>query len=265
MPEIVGMCFNSWLRNNPTWEVVFLDDNNLHTYIDFKSELDLNREEIPLQAQSDIIRINLLKKYGGVWVDATCYCAKPLDSWLPNNLESGFFAFNRPNTDRMISSWFLAAVPNNELIRSYCNATNSFWQNSPPSKLVTKKGKKSLTQYFFFKALSSRPAYWHNSAVKNWVGFSNYFWFHYLFEHLYTSDSIFKSIWDKTPKVSANIPHTLLHYGYSKAASEEIKNEIRNPTAPFFKLNWRIPIHQNSGSTLSTLVNEDKIIRDRQI
>lgn len=261
MPEIVNMCFNSWVRNNPTWEVVFLDNHNLYEYIDFRAELGLERKRIPLQAQSDIIRVNLLKKYGGVWVDSTCYCNKTLGSWLPEKMGSGFFAFNRPNTDRMISSWFLAANPNNNLIHSYCNGTNAFWLENPPKKVVNRQDKKSLLEYITLKLFASNPAIWHNPFVRKQIRFSHYFWFHYLFEYLYLKDSQCKSIWDQTPKISANIPHKLMHFGLSVKANEEIKNEIENPAAPFYKLNWRVEPNQDPESTLNILINKDKLRR----
>ncbi len=264
MPEIVEMCFESWLRHNPTWEVVFLDDTNLEKYIGFRSELNLNRDDIPLQAQSDIIRINLLQKFGGVWVDSTCYCNQPLDNWLTDKLSSGFFAFNRPNTDRMMSSWFLAAFPNNDLVKSYCDATNAFWQINPPEKVLKKRDKKNLIELVSMTFLASYPAFWHKLIVKKRLSFSHYFWFHYLFEHLYKTDKTFYSIWDETPKFSANIPHKLMHFGFNSKASTDIRNEIKTPTAPFFKLNWRITTNQEADSTLNILITQDKLKRDRQ-
>ena len=185
MPEMVRMCLKSWQRHNSSWEFIFIDNKNLNEYIDFKTELKLNREKIPLQAQSDIIRINLLNKFGGVWVDSTCYCTKPLESWLPKNLDSGFFAFNRPNTDRMISSWFLAAVPNNYISNAYCKASNLFWQNNPPLKVIKKNDKKSILEFVLFKSLAAKPALWHTSFCRKHLRFSHYFWFHYLFVPIY--------------------------------------------------------------------------------
>jgi hypothetical protein len=56
--------------------------------------------------------MELLRRHGGVWADATCYCLQPLAEWLPSKLApAGFFAFDRPAPDRMLASWFLAAQP----------------------------------------------------------------------------------------------------------------------------------------------------------
>ena len=258
MPEIVKMCYKSWQHHNPNWEIVFLEDNNLNDFIDFKSELNLYREKIPLQAQSDIIRINLLNKFGGVWVDSTCYCTRSLDSWLPKYLDSGFFAFSRPNTDRMISSWFLAANKNNHLVETYCTATNLFWRNNPPLKVMNKNENKTFLESILFKFLTSKPANWHTPFIKNNFSFSHYFWFHYLFEHLYKRDAAFKEAWDSTKKVSANLPHKLMHHGFAVEPNEEIKKEISQPEAPLFKLNWRIPMDNSQNTTLGFLLEHER-------
>jgi len=39
------------------------------------------------------VRILLLHEFGGIWVDATLLCNRPLDEWLPSTMTEGFFAF----------------------------------------------------------------------------------------------------------------------------------------------------------------------------
>jgi len=106
-PDIVRSCYQSWEKHNPEWELNILDENNLEYYVNIKSIVCDNYSTITPQALSDIVRINLLNKYGGVWVDATCYCCKPLNSWLPQYSTAGFFAFDlfKPGKDRLISSF----------------------------------------------------------------------------------------------------------------------------------------------------------------
>jgi mannosyltransferase OCH1-like enzyme len=43
-----------------------------------------------------LARLCLLRTHGGVWVDATVFCRRPLDEWLPEHAASGFFAFANP-------------------------------------------------------------------------------------------------------------------------------------------------------------------------
>lgn len=107
-PETVKRCAATWQRHNPTWDICFLDSTSAAEKVTLPPAVKtLN---LPLPALSDVIRICLLKKYGGVWADATLWCTRPLDDWIEAVCNpSGFFAYEKPGPDRPISSWFLAA------------------------------------------------------------------------------------------------------------------------------------------------------------
>ncbi len=80
-PFVVRKCIESWVKENPGWEVNFLDKDNLGEYV----VLNLREEKLvnlPLPHQSDLVRLQLLSKYGGVWADATTLCMRPLDDWI---------------------------------------------------------------------------------------------------------------------------------------------------------------------------------------
>ena len=101
-PDIVKKCWASWEKYNPDWQLVLLDESNLEQYVPVQEIIGENREYISRNHLSDIIRINLLAKYGGVWVDATCFCCVPLDKWLGRYATSGFFAFGSPNRNKLL-------------------------------------------------------------------------------------------------------------------------------------------------------------------
>lgn len=91
-PRLVAQCLQTWRDHNPGWDVQVLDAATLPAEV----TLDDLPDDISLQALSDVLRLRLLRRYGGVWVDATAYCVRPLDDWLPPRLSSGFFAFTLP-------------------------------------------------------------------------------------------------------------------------------------------------------------------------
>ena len=202
--EIVKMCVNSWKYYNPDWNIVLIDDNNLINYVNLKNYIpDIDNKSIEKCHLSDIIRSILLKLYGGLWVDATTFCNKPLNDWLPNYINEGFFAFDKPGPDRLISNWFLYSEKNNYIIDKWCN--------------------KTLEYYII-----------NNKA-------HTYFIHHYLFGNLYKSDKIFKEIWDKVPKLSANGngPHYLQEQGMFNNISIQNKLDIDNKITPFYKLTYK--------------------------
>ena len=83
----------------------------------------------PREALSDLVRLELLHRYGGVWGDATTVCAKPLDGWLNQYARHGFFAFDRPGPDRMISTWFLAAHKGSYIVERWRDAAARYWRD----------------------------------------------------------------------------------------------------------------------------------------
>ena len=101
-PPVVQKCYQSWRKHHPYWNIVLLDQNNVKQFfslVEHLPHLDLYNTSSSKQitAFSDIIRFGLLYHYGGVWVDSTVYCHKPLMPFLWNiPSSSGFFAFTAP-------------------------------------------------------------------------------------------------------------------------------------------------------------------------
>jgi len=219
-PYIVKKCLLSWKLKNPTWNIVELDDDNLYKYINIEEEIpNLKNKKIKIPAYSDIIRILLLAKHGGCWCDATTYCNQSLDNWLHKNISTGFFAFDKPGKDRLLSSWFLYSEVDNYIIKKWKEITIIYWKN-------------------------------HDEM-------NHYFWFHYLFGDLYNSDNEFKNMFDLTPTISANEPHFVQYKGLLKIVSDEVKNHIDEIKIPVYKLtHWYDTKQYNENCNLYYLLQK---------
>lgn len=239
-PLVVRKCYESWVKHNPGWEIILLDENNIADHMPQSYNGATN------QALSDILRINLLAKHGGIWVDATSFCNKPLDEWLYDHMSSGFFAFNSPGPDRMISSWFIASEKYNYISSTYQNMVNVYWKENPGMVYIENSRWK---KYNKFLERRSRKI-WFSFFVTNVLKVYPYFWFHFLFENIYLRDSSFKEMWDATPKFSADIPHKLQFDGLFKPITEEIKAEIDNKISPVYKLSWKLEQPENIEGTV---------------
>jgi hypothetical protein len=202
-PPIVKKCLSSWERNNPGWEFRCLDATSIERYVGLGQHIDLNRQSLTAPSLSDILRILLLREFGGVWVDATLCCNRPLDEWLTGVMAEGFFAFAAPGPDRPLSSWFLSAASDNYLISSWCRRTLEYWSNRPDS--------------------------------------NDYFWFHHLFRDMCESDRVAMEKWTRVPKVSADGPHALQLRGLMHHPSERRMIESIDWATPVFKLTHRLP------------------------
>lgn len=80
-PEICKACYNSWVENNPEWTVIMLCDDNMEKYIPVREWNRISRH-LTKNKQSDLIRLYLIGRYGGVYTDITNYCIAPIDHWL---------------------------------------------------------------------------------------------------------------------------------------------------------------------------------------
>lgn len=228
-PIEVKKCYESWVNNNPGWEITLLDENNMGQYMPHTKALYTK------QALSDVLRINLLGKHGGVWVDATCFCVKPLDEWLPGYMGTGFFAFERPAPDRMLSSWFLASHKYNYITTTYQNKVNAFWAENTGIELI----EDTRWNFIYKQLLKLNPQIWFSSLFTKVLRVHPYFWFHYTFAYIYLRDANFRELWDTVPKFSADIPHRLLFAGLFKPVTEELKKEIDQKISPVYKLTWK--------------------------
>jgi hypothetical protein len=246
-PLVVTKCYDSWLRHNPGWNLVLLDENNYRDYVSIESG------NFTRQAEAENIRINLLAKYGGVWADATCYCNKPLDNWLHDVMPEGFFAFDRPGPDRMISSWFLAACTDNYIMDALQRSFTDYAIQNPRVKYIGDSKWRFLEK----RLLKYDQEVWFSTFVMKVLKAKPYFWLQYVFQKIYLTDLKFKKMWDATPKISADIPHSLQIAGLFNPLNDTIKAEIDNKVSPVYKLTWKFePAQYKSGTIMEYLLNE---------
>jgi mannosyltransferase OCH1-like enzyme len=197
-PDIVRFCVASWTDMNPGWDVVLLDGAAAHRVLP-RAGL---RADISVNHYSDILRTELLVREGGVWADATCLCAAPLDHWIGMVFQQAdVFAFDRPGRDRAVSTWFLASVPRAPLMCRWNEDQKAYW--APPRRAA--------------------PPYYASHA---------------LFEHLVRFDPRMRSAWAEVPKISAEPPHRLQRVlAAGRAATPEDLGIIR--ASPVHKLTWK--------------------------
>lgn len=203
-PPIVQACIKTWQVQNPGWVIHTLDTKTLSNYLDPATLVPFTTKSLPPEALSDVIRILLLERYGGVWVDSTVYCLQPLDSWLPERVTSGFFAFANPGPDLLLSSWFLAAAKGNYLVQEWHRLVFNYWaQHKEPDQ---------------------------------------YFWFHQLFAEACAADSFFREAWQATPTLSAVPPHHYLPYEkLALPLSPYDRTFLDTPSTPVLKLTHKLP------------------------
>ena len=69
IPGYLRLCIKTWKKFLPDYEIKILDYKNVKDYIGEKLFSIITYKKMTLQAQSDAIRVALLKKFGGIWMD----------------------------------------------------------------------------------------------------------------------------------------------------------------------------------------------------
>ena len=255
-PFLIKKCWETWKDKNPDWKVIFLCEDNLSEYINLDLKHNPKLSRLGKNKQANLIRLKLLGEYGGVWVDATTFCVQPLNSWLQDYFDSGFFAFCNPGKDRLMSSWFLASNKNHPIVLKLYQQLFSYLTDDNYRDV-----NKSLLMRSFKKILcrnTQTTKYWfHPLFTKVLKLYPNYN-FHYLFTELVRNDYECERLWNETPKLSADVPHKMMKIMHSPL-SKRIKQDIDNKADLVYKLNWKKYNKQpvNSQSTIYYLLQSN--------
>ncbi len=243
-PEVVKKCFESWHEQNPGWNVVMLDKASASEYVDLGSLIGANYGRLTVQKRSNLLRLNLLARYGGVWADATCFCNQPLDGWIHDYMKSGFFVFRDPGRGRIMSSWFMAALPGNHLVSSFGHQHNEYWRtNSFPDQKT--KFRKFLVRLFrvMIGKHTDRQDYWLSFLARRILRIHPYFIIHYHFAYHVRRDKQSKMIWDHIPYFNAGPAKILRKRLLGVEMSSKVQNASAEAISPMSKLTWKKSLH----------------------
>lgn len=102
MPEMVKKCYAQLNRMKEQSEVILLSRENLNDYVTLPQFVydKVSSKKITITHFSDIIRFALLYLYGGFWVDATVWIAKPFPMEV---LDSRYWTVRNPQPKYTIS------------------------------------------------------------------------------------------------------------------------------------------------------------------
>ncbi len=100
LPPIVRCCYNSLKQNAGRYKIVFIDEKNFSNYVDIAPHImdKFRAGKISPAHFSDVVRINLLERHGGLWLDSTILVTEPLENHR-NLLELPYFT-QRFNTEK---------------------------------------------------------------------------------------------------------------------------------------------------------------------
>lgn len=198
-PEVVRTCALSWQRQNPSWDISFLSEADLPALIPGFAEMV---EGIQVRTdRSNIARLALLGCHGGVWADATLFCARPLDDWLPPYASTGLFIMSKPRPYRLFDIWFMAGAAGNPAFENWLEIVLDY-------------------RHRFRRT-------------------HHYYWTEYLFELLGKYRPNIMALWDRVPALSAMGPLIVGGVATDRTAPREVFDFIDANVVPVHKLSHK--------------------------
>ncbi len=200
-PELVQRCYASLQKNLPDRQIILLTQDNYRQYITLPDYIEEKAAKgiIPKAQYSDLLRLELLIRHGGTWIDSTVLCS---GGQIPGYmLDSDLFVFQtlKPGLDGQatrISNWFITARTDHPILL--------------------------LTQALLYD-------YWKKNN-----GLVDYFIFHHFFE---LAIEAYPDAWAQVVPFSSSVPHILLlrlFEDYDAAVWQAVQQ-----MTPFHKLSYK--------------------------
>jgi hypothetical protein len=125
VPAIVEQCLATWRRHAPDHEIRLVDKATAAAWLRSADEARI-LDALPAYRQADWLRLQLLNRHGGIWIDGSTLLTQGLD-WvhvLNDELGGGVVGFyiDRYTTDParpMLENWFIAAPPADPFIAAW--------------------------------------------------------------------------------------------------------------------------------------------------
>ena len=145
-PEVVQICYASMKRHLTDREIIVITEENINQYVAFPEYIQRKYKEgrIPYAQFSDLLRLELLIRYGGTWIDSTVLCtgfklqdsstseaAKPITGSMFLDGDLFFFQFLKKGETRFlgISNWFITATTNQKVLLILRDMLYQYWRD----------------------------------------------------------------------------------------------------------------------------------------
>lgn len=186
-PRIVQKCIDSLQQYSGNAKLVIITEENIGNYITLPTYIIEKWKSgfIPNAQFSDILRVFLLCKYGGIWLDSTVML---FDEIPKEYLKEDLFFFQTSfldNNDPGISNWFIySKYSNNPLLLDLKASLLNFW-----------KRNKRLSDYYIF----------HD------------------FVSILAGSDKYRNYWRKIPYINNVAPHVLQKELFEKYSDSRLK------------------------------------------
>lgn len=142
-PELVQSCIRKVSSSYPEYKKILIDEFNLFKYVNIDESVIKKWKAgvISNTAFSNIVRLEVLIKYGGIWMDATVLCTGlSLPSYMTDSSLFVYSSWKWISGDvRPVSTWLIAANKEHPILMAVRDCLVKYWND-----------KDELVTYFVF-------------------------------------------------------------------------------------------------------------------
>lgn len=146
-PDIQKACLKSLhdTFDNTDREIVVITEDNMSDYVEFPDFImeKYKKGIISKTHLSDLLRLELLIRHGGTWIDSTVYCTNYNRDFFDTPLFM-YKVIKRGNVRPYTSNWFITSEKNNPVLRTVRDLLYLYW-----------KEHNYLMDYFVFHLIFS--------------------------------------------------------------------------------------------------------------
>lgn len=151
-PQIVKRCISTIRNYENDWNIQLISKENYLEYVMFPDYIISKWDKgiISNTHMSDLLRLELLIRYGGLWVDATVFLTGEIPAYI---FEKKLFMFKVMNTENHrveYNNWFIYSIPNNELLKTTRYLLYKFWETENKTR-----------EYFLWHIMMTRILEYH--------------------------------------------------------------------------------------------------------
>lgn len=136
-PILIQKCYQSLQENLTDREIILINSDNMKDYVNFPDFImeKWNKGQITHTHMTDLLRLELLIRYGGMWVDATVLCTRKRENIPEYYFNSDLFLYQvlKPGLDghsHLTSSWLMSAKSNNKLLMAIQYLCYEYWKKN---------------------------------------------------------------------------------------------------------------------------------------
>jgi hypothetical protein len=248
LPLSVNKSILSWKLHNPDYKITIINKRNIKEIIPDIDFSKIKHAKTSFQILSDFIRINVLRTYGGIWVDASTFSTMSYDKWFEKigvTSKTEYIGFYNPEFTKkkmikkspVIENWFFACSKNSTFIKKWCD------------EFMKLKQYKSVHDYL-------------NDKISDGIDFQNIDGPDYLTQHV-SAQTVLQSGYSTENMIILNAVRNKygpgpLYYLMSNKSIQMGEKKCVNLLCSDMKY-WSFPIVKFTGSTRDILDKNTKI------